>query len=62
MVGRALLVLADENPDGPQGWHGLLTGAHEFFEIPSEHSSLLREPHATALAALVQTELDRVSQ
>jgi thioesterase domain-containing protein len=57
-----LLVLADENPDGPQGWHGLLTGSHEFFEIPSEHSSLLREPHATALAAIVQTELDRVSQ
>jgi acyl-coenzyme A synthetase/AMP-(fatty) acid ligase/thioesterase domain-containing protein/acyl carrier protein len=60
--GRVLLVLADENPDGPQGWHGLLTGSHEFFEIPSEHSSLLREPHATALAAIVQTELDRVSQ
>jgi thioesterase domain-containing protein len=60
--GRVFLVLADENPDGPEGWHGLLTGSHEFFRIPSEHTSLLREPHATALAALVQSELDRLSE
>jgi hypothetical protein len=60
--GRVFLVLANENPDGPEGWRGLLTGSHEFFRIPSEHSSLLREPHATALAALVQSEFDRLSE
>ena len=60
--GRAFLVRANENPDGTQDWNRLLTGSHEFFKITSEHSSLLREPHATELAGLVQSELIRVAQ
>ena len=60
--GRVFLVRADENPDRPQDWNPLLTGPHEFFRITSEHSSLLREPHATELAGLVQSELNRISQ
>lgn len=52
--GRALVILADNNPDGPQPWAAILTGPHSFVNIPTEHSSLLREPHATVLATALK--------
>jgi acyl-coenzyme A synthetase/AMP-(fatty) acid ligase/thioesterase domain-containing protein/acyl carrier protein len=55
--GRTVLVLADGNPDGPAPWSRLLTGQHEFFTLPSEHSSVLREPYVSELAALLHAAL-----
>jgi len=56
-AGRAVLVLADGNVDGHDSWRSILTGSYEVVESPSEHSSLLREPHVTALAAVLRAEL-----
>ncbi len=56
--GRAMVVLADNNPDGPDAWLPLLSGPHRLTHVASEHSSLLREPHATELAALLVEELE----
>jgi len=53
-----LLVLGDTNPDGAGAWAPLLTGPHTIVEIDAEHSSLMREPHAAEVAALVTAELD----
>ena len=52
-----LLVLGDDNPDGPDAWTSLLTGPHRIVEIAAEHSSLMREPHATDIGALITAEL-----
>jgi acyl-coenzyme A synthetase/AMP-(fatty) acid ligase/thioesterase domain-containing protein/acyl carrier protein len=60
--GRVLLVLADENPDGADAWRDLLTGSHDIVQVRSEHTSLIREPHATEVAAIIQAELDRLAQ
>jgi acyl-coenzyme A synthetase/AMP-(fatty) acid ligase/thioesterase domain-containing protein/acyl carrier protein len=60
--GRVLLVIADANPDGEAAWSGLLTGSHEIVHVRSEHSSLIREPYASEVAAAVQSELDRLAQ
>jgi thioesterase domain-containing protein len=53
-----MLVLADNNPDGPDAWRALLTGPHEFRTLACEHSSLLRDPHAASLATMLNAELD----
>ncbi|MET0990073.1 MAG: alpha/beta fold hydrolase [Glaciihabitans sp.] len=60
--GRVLLVLADGNPDGEEAWHDLLVGSREIVRVRSEHSALLREPHATEVATAIQAELDRLAQ
>jgi acyl-coenzyme A synthetase/AMP-(fatty) acid ligase/thioesterase domain-containing protein/acyl carrier protein len=60
--GRVLLVFADGNPDGGEGWAPLLTSSPAIVSIASEHTSLLREPHAVELAAAIQVELDRAAQ
>jgi thioesterase domain-containing protein len=57
-AGRTMLVLADNNPDGPDAWRALLTGPHEFVNLACEHSSLLRDPHAATLATILNAELD----
>ena len=57
-AGRTMLVLADNNPDGPDAWRALLTGPHEFRTLACEHSSLLRDPHAASLATMLNAELD----
>ncbi|OJY53101.1 non-ribosomal peptide synthetase [Pseudonocardia sp. 73-21] len=54
-----LLVLGDNNPDGADAWRPLLTGPHTIVEIQAEHSSLMREPHATTVGELIQAELDK---
>lgn len=59
-AGRALVVLADNNPDGPDAWKPFLTGPHEFINLRSEHTSLLREPYAAELAAILATKFAQV--
>jgi hypothetical protein len=54
---RALVVIADGNPDGPDSWAPRLTGPTNFVELPAEHSSLLREPWAAQLAQVLDGEL-----
>jgi acyl-coenzyme A synthetase/AMP-(fatty) acid ligase/thioesterase domain-containing protein/acyl carrier protein len=56
--GRSLLVLADNNPDGQDAWRPYLADTCDIVHIASEHSSLLREPHASELAAVLQTHLE----
>jgi acyl-coenzyme A synthetase/AMP-(fatty) acid ligase/thioesterase domain-containing protein len=58
--GRVAIVLAENNPDGPHSWQPLLTGRREFFEIRSEHTSLLREPHAREVAEMIRAEMSAV--
>ncbi|MFC4949945.1 alpha/beta fold hydrolase [Pseudonocardia sp. GCM10023141] len=53
-----LLVLGDNNPDGAHAWAPLLTGPNRIVEIQAEHSSLMREPHAAEVAALVVAAID----
>ncbi|PRY69403.1 acyl-CoA synthetase (AMP-forming)/AMP-acid ligase II [Glaciihabitans tibetensis] len=60
--GKVLLVFADGNPDGVESWSPLLTETPAAVAIISEHTSLLREPHATELAAAIQAELSRAQQ
>jgi amino acid adenylation domain-containing protein len=52
-----LLVLGADNPDGAAAWAPLLTGPHKIVEIPAEHTSLLREPHATTVGDLIRSQL-----
>ncbi|MFC4946631.1 alpha/beta fold hydrolase [Pseudonocardia sp. GCM10023141] len=52
-----LLILGDDNPDGAHAWTPLLTGPHKIVEIAAEHSSLMREPHASDIGALITAEL-----
>jgi acyl-coenzyme A synthetase/AMP-(fatty) acid ligase/thioesterase domain-containing protein/acyl carrier protein len=49
-AGRSVLVLADENPDGPGAWEGVLTGPRRDIVIGAEHTSILREPFMAELA------------
>lgn len=49
-AGPSLLVLADENPDGPHAWEGVLTGPRRDIVIGAEHTSILREPFVAELA------------
>ncbi|PZE30059.1 AMP-dependent synthetase [Curtobacterium sp. MCBD17_028] len=51
--GRVTFVFADGNPDGPDSWRPYLRGEMRFPRLASEHSSLLREPHVTELAAML---------
>jgi acyl-coenzyme A synthetase/AMP-(fatty) acid ligase/thioesterase domain-containing protein/acyl carrier protein len=60
--GRVLLVFADGNPDGVAGWSPLLAETPSIVAIASEHTSLLREPHASELAAAIQAELTRAAR
>jgi thioesterase domain-containing protein/acyl carrier protein len=55
--GRTLVVLADGNPDSPESWDPVLTGDRRILELPAEHSSLLREPWAAELGAVLEDEL-----
>jgi amino acid adenylation domain-containing protein len=55
-AGRALLVLAGSNPDGPKRWARYLTGPTRVVDLPAEHGSLVREPYATRIAALLHNE------
>ncbi|WP_423923843.1 alpha/beta fold hydrolase [Frigoribacterium sp. 2-23] len=52
-AGRVLFLFAEGNPDGADAWRRLVTGRIDFVEIAAEHSSVLREPHATELAAIL---------
>ncbi len=56
-AGRAVCVQLLGNPDGPAPWRGLLTGPHEFLHLECDHNSVLRDPHAADLAAVVGAEL-----
>lgn len=56
--GPAFVVLADANPDGADAWRRILTRGPVFAEIPAEHSSLLREPHASAVAAVLRERME----
>jgi acyl-coenzyme A synthetase/AMP-(fatty) acid ligase/thioesterase domain-containing protein/acyl carrier protein len=60
--GRVLLVFADGNPDGVAGWSPLLAEQPSMVAISSEHTSLLREPHASELAEAIQAELSRAAR
>ncbi|PRY69377.1 acyl-CoA synthetase (AMP-forming)/AMP-acid ligase II [Glaciihabitans tibetensis] len=60
--GRVLLALVPGNPDGRASWGPILAGPHTIVDIASEHTSLLREPHATELARIIQAELTAVDQ
>ncbi|WP_423919494.1 alpha/beta fold hydrolase [Frigoribacterium sp. 2-23] len=59
-AGRVLFVLAEGNPDGPDAWRSVLSGPSSFVAIAAEHSSLLREPHATELADELQRAIDGI--
>lgn len=50
-TGRAVLVLADDNPDGAAAWDSVLTGERHDVTIRAEHSAILREPHVATLAS-----------
>ncbi|MDT7614333.1 MAG: hypothetical protein QOF00_1780 [Pseudonocardiales bacterium] len=52
-----LLVLGDNNPDGPDAWISIAGGSFKIVEIDAEHSSLMREPHAAEVGALILSEL-----
>ena len=54
--GRTIVVIANKNPDEAV-WNRVLTGDSSFVHIACEHSSLLREPQATGLSVILQTEL-----
>ncbi|RKR76387.1 AMP-binding protein [Frondihabitans australicus] len=56
--GRAALVLADENPDGPLAWDGVLTGDRRDIVIEAEHTSILREPFVAQLADELRAFVD----
>jgi acyl-coenzyme A synthetase/AMP-(fatty) acid ligase/thioesterase domain-containing protein/acyl carrier protein len=56
--GRVTFVQADGNPDGQAAWSQFLVGDMRWPTLASEHSSLLREPHVTELAAVLRTALD----
>lgn len=60
-TGRVLFVVADGNDGAERDWRPVLQGPHTFVDLPSEHSSLLREPHATILAGLLRDHLARAS-
>ncbi len=54
--GRSFVVFANDNPDRDL-WRNALRVRGKFVDIASEHSSMLREPHAREVADLLQTEL-----
>ncbi|KQO65142.1 hypothetical protein ASF23_03205 [Curtobacterium sp. Leaf261] len=56
--GRVTFVQADNNPDGREAWAEFLTGDMRWPRLESEHSSLLREPHVTELAAVLRAAID----
>ncbi|MFZ7087692.1 alpha/beta fold hydrolase [Curtobacterium sp. RRHDQ10] len=56
--GRVTFVQADGNPDGREAWTPYLVGDMRWPRLASEHSSLLREPHVTELAAVLRAAID----
>jgi hypothetical protein len=58
---RAFVVRAENNPEGTDAWRPYLTGSWRVFEIAPEHSSRLREPHATEPAGILNAELAVIS-
>jgi thioesterase domain-containing protein/acyl carrier protein len=60
--GNALVVIAENNPDGEAAWRRFLIGPHRFHHQASEHSSMLREPHVNDLAQVIGEELALVRE
>lgn len=56
--GRVLVVTAPTNTVVRSEWTGVLRGDVRFVEVASEHSAMLREPHASELAAVLLDALD----
>ena len=57
-VGQAFVVLADENPDGQEAWTEILPSGPHIAEVPAEHTSLLREPHASTVAGIIRERIE----
>lgn len=58
--GRALVYRAMHNPDPPEAWSTYLTGDHEYQDVPTEHFSMLREPHIIKIAAEISAAIDEI--
>ncbi|MBX6390722.1 MAG: AMP-binding protein [Frankia sp.] len=58
--GRTLVYRAMHNPDPPDAWSHYLTGSHDYHDVPTEHFSMLREPHAIRIAQDIRAEMDRI--
>jgi len=54
-AGQTVLIFADDNPDGPLAWRDTLIGPHEISAIETEHTTMLREPHASVLASRLKS-------
>lgn len=57
LTSPVLMVLADNNPDGEQAWRESELANLTIAEVRAEHTSMIREPHAAEVAALVIAEL-----
>jgi thioesterase domain-containing protein/acyl carrier protein len=55
--GKTLFAITHDNPDR-EAWEKILPPSAPILEFPSEHTAMLREPHATSLAALIHAHLD----
>jgi thioesterase domain-containing protein/acyl carrier protein len=56
--GAVLLITAENNPQGAETWAPVLTGPLEVRDMPCEHSSMIREPHAAQVAAHLAEQID----
>lgn len=56
--GRALVITAPTNPVDREEWRKRLRGDVRFAEVASEHSAMLREPHAGELGAYLLKALE----
>ncbi|WP_345376346.1 non-ribosomal peptide synthetase [Frondihabitans cladoniiphilus] len=58
--GDVVLVLAEENPDGFEGWKAALKGRVTVVGMKAEHTSILREPHVAQLAEHLRDAFDAI--
>ncbi|MBL7495405.1 non-ribosomal peptide synthetase [Frankia sp. CNm7] len=57
-AGRALVYRAMHNPDPAKAWSRYLTGSHDYHDVPTEHFSMMREPHIVDIARGIRAEMD----
>ena len=59
-AGRVVVVQTDDNPAEARSWDRILTGQTRHVRIKSEHSAMLREPHAAEIAAILADEYPKL--
>ncbi|MFW0783317.1 AMP-binding protein [Gordonia sp. CPCC 206044] len=55
--GRVTLIMADTNPDDECLWSGLATGELDIVRVVGDHHSMMRAPHVSGTAAVVDSAL-----